>query len=251
MEYNNNTNNNTEQNNDNNEIYKDGGFELWIRIIKESIDKKNIEPWNINISEIADEYIKTIRELRQFDIRLSADVVLVGSVLLRMKSQILYGECENTFNDDKEDLEIESEGEEFGEYYEDDNNIEINENLEDKNDKKGKKGKKEKTITFNDLINTLKSELDKAKKPKKFKNKTKGTAAVFELMEDLEEEEDISDIMEYLLKELHCGEIIFQKKFQNPKDIVKNFLPSLYLANDGTIEIYQKELFKEIILKCK
>ncbi|UXM84606.1 segregation/condensation protein A [Methanococcus aeolicus] len=250
MEYNTNTNNNTEQNNDNNEIYKDGGFELWIRIIKESIDKKNIEPWNINISEIADEYIKTIKELRQFDIRLSADVVLVGSVLLRMKSQILYGECENTFNDNEEDpnTEFEEDGQ-FEEYSEDiENSEEINENLNNKDEKNKKK--REKTITFNDLINTLKSELDKAKKPKKSKNKTKGIA-VFELREDMEEEEDISDIMEYLLKELHCGEIIFQKKFQNPKDIVKNFLPSLYLANDGTIEIYQKELFKEIILKCK
>lgn len=239
-------------NNENNEIYKDRGFELWIRIIKESIDKKNIEPWNINISEIADEYIKTIKELRKFDIRLSADVVLVGSMLLRMKSQILYGECENTFNDEEEDTETEFE--EFEEPYEDDNNTEINENLEDKNktknDKNSEKVKKEKTITFNDLINTLKSELDKAKKPKKPKNKTNG-AAVFELMEDLEEEEDISDIMEYLLKELHGREIIFQEKFQNPKDIVKNFLPSLYLANDGTIEIYQKDLFKDIILRCK
>ena len=69
-------------------------FELWIRMIKESIEKKKIDPWNINIAEIADLYMGKIKEFKRFDIRLSADVILVGGILLRMKSEVLYGECE-------------------------------------------------------------------------------------------------------------------------------------------------------------
>ncbi|WP_292461070.1 ScpA family protein [Methanothermococcus sp.] len=237
-------------------------FELWIRIIKESIDKKNIEPWNINIAEITDEYIKTLKELKKFDIRLSADVILVGGILLRMKSQILYGECENAFNEE-EDEEFEDELDELSENEEDYNEYkEYEGNYNDaivnttKKNRKDKMNNKHainigaKQITFNDLINTLKSELKKVKKTKKQKNK--GGTPVYSIMEDMEEEYDISDLMENLISELKKeGEFVFQNKFSNKKDIIKNFLPSLYLANDGKIEIFQKSLFKDIILRCK
>jgi segregation and condensation protein A len=225
-------------------------FELWVKIIKESIDKKNIEPWNINIADIADEYIKTIRELRKFDIRLSADVILVGGILLRMKSQILYGECENTFNDEEEMDDDELE------YYEDELNYADIEDEKKENNKIEKKKKdknkiKQKNITFNDLISTLKSELDKVKKTKP-KRRSKKETPIYDIIEEMEEEYDISDLMECLLSELRReGRFIFQNKFSSKKDIVKNFLPSLYLANDGRIEIYQEEIFKDIVLKYK
>ncbi len=232
-------------------------FELWVKIIKESIDKKNIEPWDINIGDIADEYIKTIRELRKFDIRLSADVVLVGGILLRMKSQMLYGECENTFNDEEEinDDSLEYYDDEMDyDDIKDDKNIPTNKPIKDKKiDKKNnnKNVNKQKNITFNDLISTLKSELDKVKKTKQ-KKRSKKETPIYDIIEEMEEEYDISDLMEYLISELKKdGSFIFQKKFSNKKDIVKNFLPSLYLANDGRIEIYQEEIFKEIILKYK
>jgi segregation and condensation protein A len=235
-------------------------FELWVRIIKESIDKKNIEPWDINIADIADEYINTIKELRKFDIRLSADVILVGGILLRMKSQILYGECENTFNDEEEMEEMEEINDDNFEYYgeetdyNDTENIE-DENIENKNIEKKKEDKnkiKQKNITFNDLISTLKSELDKVKKAKPKRKKHKKETPIYDIIEEMEEEYDISDLMENLISELQKeGSFVFQNKFSSKKDMVKNFLPSLYLANDGRIEIYQEEIFKEIVLKYK
>ena len=229
-------------------------FELWIRIIKESIDKRNIEPWNINIAEITDEYIKTIKELKKFDIRLSADVILVGGILLRMKSQILYGECENTFNEDEEfEEEVPENYDEYDEYEENyDNDVIVNTVKENKN--KGDtttKNTKSKQITFNDLINTLKSELKKVKKTKT-RPKNKRETPIYSIIEEMEEEYDISDLMENLMSELKKeGELIYQNKFSNRKDIVKNFLPSLYLANDGKIEIFQEDIFKDIVLRCK
>lgn len=66
---------------------------LWVRMIKEGIEKKNLNPWDVNIAEIADYYIQKIKELKKFDIRLSADVILVAGILLRMKSEALYDEC--------------------------------------------------------------------------------------------------------------------------------------------------------------
>ncbi len=251
--------NNNLNNKLNNKLNNNEGFELWIRIIKESIDKKNIEPWNINISEIADEYIKVIKQLHKFDIRLSAEVILVGSILLKMKSQILYGECENTFEEEgegeeEEEVYYENLEDQYIEELDNENKDELegqyNNNFNDKYNNENEKKRKQKNITFNDLINTLKSEIDKVNKPKNKKISNKNV--IYEIKEDMEEEEDISDIMEKLLSELNKEKKIFyQKKYQNKKELIKNFLPSLYLANDGSIEIEQKEIFSEIILKIK
>ncbi|EHP87768.1 segregation and condensation protein A [Methanotorris formicicus] len=224
-------------------------FELWIRMIKESIEKKNIDPWNINIAEIADLYMGKIKELKRFDIRLSADVILVGGILLRMKSEVLYGECE---------IANEEYGDEFYEDYDDYYNYD-----EDNEDVKitppvrrpPAKVNKEK-ITLDDLIKTLKDELEKVKKKKIKKSKSNKKSVILEdvqdIVEELIEEDDISDIIEKLLDDLRREKImVFQKKFSSKEDKVKYFLPSLYLANDGKVELIQEELFEDLIVKLK
>ena len=105
---------------------------LWVRMIKEGIEKKNLNPWDVNIAEIADYYIQKIRELKKFDIRLSADVVLVGGILLRMKSEALYDECK---------VEEEEDDYYYDDYYDYDD---VEEQPKKTNKKKEKKVKEEK-----------------------------------------------------------------------------------------------------------
>ncbi|GBF35889.1 segregation and condensation protein A [Methanofervidicoccus abyssi] len=217
-------------------------FELWVRIIKESIQKGNIGPWDINVAKIADEYIKTLKELERFDIRLSADVILVGGILLRMKSQILYEKCEYTFEDD----DVEDNSLEDSRSYEDiDESSQKKENSVDNEHLKDKK-----QFTVDDLIDTLKLELIKVKRNRrKKKDKTENT--LYEVIEEMEKY-DISKLMENLILELRKeGVIVFQKKFPDRRDKVKNFLPCLYLANEGKVEIFQEDVFKEMVVKYK
>ncbi|WP_018153581.1 MULTISPECIES: segregation/condensation protein A [Methanothermococcus] len=224
-------------------------FELWVRIIKESIEKKDIEPWNINIAEIADEYIGKIKELRRFDIRLSADVVLVAGILLRMKSQILYGECENVFNEEDVEDEEYYEEEYIGEYDVDDSKVK--DQLTKQKKKSNDKSKKQ--MSLNDLISTLKTELRKIKEKKPKKKREKTSLNVYEIVEEMVEEDDISDIMDYLISELEKsgGRFVFQAKFSSRDELIKNFLPSLYLSNDGKITLHQEEIFKDLIVELK
>ncbi|ACV24122.1 segregation/condensation protein A [Methanocaldococcus fervens] len=213
---------------------------LWVKMIKEGIEKKNLNPWDVNIAEIADYYIQKIRELKKFDIRLSADVILVGGILLRMKSEALYDECE-------------IEEEEDYEYYEDD--YFYDEDVETKPKKSQKKEKKEnkktkKPVTVDELIKTIEKELNKVKKSRK--KKEKKTKEVEEIIEELIEEEDISDIIAELLEDLiREGIIIYQERFRTREERVRYFIPSLYLANDGKAELIQEKLFGELIIKLK
>ncbi|AEF96420.1 segregation and condensation protein A [Methanotorris igneus] len=225
-------------------------FELWVRMIKESIEKKNVDPWNINIAEIADLYMSKIKELKKFDIRLSADVILVGGILLRMKSEVLYGECEVI--DDEYEEEFYEDYDDYYGYDEDNEDVKITPPVR----RPPAKINKEK-ITLDDLIKTLRDELEKVKKKKTKKSKSSKKSEVIlgdvqDIVEELIEEEDISDIIDKLLDDLRREKIIvFQKRFSSKEDKVKYFLPSLYLANDGKVELIQEELFKDLIVKLK
>ncbi|WP_456374869.1 segregation/condensation protein A [Methanocaldococcus sp.] len=207
---------------------------LWVKMIKEGIEKKNIDPWDVNISEIADYYITKIKEFKKFDIRLSADVILVGGILLRLKSESLYNEC-NIEEDDYED------------FYIDDSEIKEN-NKKSVNKENYKDKKSKKTITVDELIKTIEKELKKVKKSKR--KKKKDIKEVEEIVEELLEEEDISDIIEKLLEDLMKEKIIiYQEKFKTKDERVKYLLPSLYLANDGKVELIQEKLFEKLIIK--
>ena len=61
----------------------------WISFLKESIKRRNFDPWEIDLIEIADAYLELIKTYKRFDIKLSADIILVGGILLKLKSQRL------------------------------------------------------------------------------------------------------------------------------------------------------------------
>ncbi|MFH1054679.1 MAG: hypothetical protein V1744_01145 [Candidatus Altiarchaeota archaeon] len=50
---------------------------------------KGMDPWNVDILELATRYSQTVDEMREMNFRIPANVVLVCSVLLRMKAEIL------------------------------------------------------------------------------------------------------------------------------------------------------------------
>ncbi len=221
-------------------ISADFDIVLWVRMIKEGIEKKNLNPWDVNIAEIADYYIQKIKELKKFDIRLSADVILVAGILLRMKSEALYDECK---------VEEEEDYDYYDDYYDDIEEKPKKSRKKEKDDKdKNKKSKK--PVTVDELIKTIEKELNKVKKSKK--KREKKINEVEEIIEELIEEEDISDIIAELLEDLMKeGIIIYQEKFKTREDRVRYFIPSLYLANDGKAELIQEKLFGELIIKLK
>ena len=217
-------------------------FELWVRIVKEDIKKGKIDPWDIDVGKLVEEYIKTLKELEKFDIRHSADVVLVGGILLRMKSQILYERCASTPEEDNIEDDLPEDGGDYENVYEspkrEKNDID-NKHLEDK----------EQSIS-KEPTGTSKLKPKKVKKGKGKKRVKKGEV-LYEVIEEMEEY-DIPKLMESLILELREeGVMVFQERFPDKRDRVKNFLPCLYLANEGKVEIFQEEVFKEVVIKYK
>ena len=61
----------------------------WQEIIYDLINTEQLDPWNINITVLADKYLERIKGLEEADFFISSKVLLAAALLLRIKSEIL------------------------------------------------------------------------------------------------------------------------------------------------------------------
>ncbi|MGC8652088.1 MAG: segregation/condensation protein A [Candidatus Micrarchaeia archaeon] len=79
------------------EVYKGSVIDLegfvrnatWREVLIELVDKNKLDPWDINIAEIADHYLSAVRSMKVLDLHVPANIILAASILLRMKSEML------------------------------------------------------------------------------------------------------------------------------------------------------------------
>lgn len=64
----------------------------WQSIIYELIKSEQMDPWDIDVSILAQKYISMLRTLKEHDFRVSGKVLLAAAILLKMKSNRLVGE---------------------------------------------------------------------------------------------------------------------------------------------------------------
>ncbi len=56
------------------------------QILLELVQEHKLDPWDIDIEKLSIVYMQRVREMREFDLRVSGRTLLSASVLLRMKS---------------------------------------------------------------------------------------------------------------------------------------------------------------------
>jgi segregation and condensation protein A len=71
------------------EIPEEDILEEPIEILVNLAKNGEIDPWNINIVELTDKFLKKVDELEKMDLRVSGRTLLYASILLRMKSNAL------------------------------------------------------------------------------------------------------------------------------------------------------------------
>jgi segregation and condensation protein A len=64
----------------------------WKAIIFDLIATEQMDPWDINISQIAAKFIVQVRKLQEMDFRIGGKVVLASAVLLKLKAERLRDE---------------------------------------------------------------------------------------------------------------------------------------------------------------
>lgn len=61
----------------------------WQEIIYDLINTEQLDPWDIDLSQLAVSYLERIRKLEEANFMLSSKILLVYSLLLRIKSELL------------------------------------------------------------------------------------------------------------------------------------------------------------------
>jgi len=88
----------------------------WKELMYNLVRQEGMDPWDINVSVLAEKFLRMLKELKEMDFRISGKMVLASSLLLKMKSEQLINEgiagLDNLINGAEEEL-LEEDGFEF------------------------------------------------------------------------------------------------------------------------------------------
>lgn len=66
----------------------------WKDLLIELVNKNRLDPWDIDIVQVVDKYISTVRRMKVLELRVPANIILASAILLRFKSNLLSFEEE-------------------------------------------------------------------------------------------------------------------------------------------------------------
>ncbi len=222
----------------------------WKSIIYGIITTEEFDPWDINVGHLADSYLKKVREIKMVDFEVPGTVVLVGAVLLKLKSDVVSGQ---TFVFE-ENLTME-EGEEEAEEPVADFDETGEENLPpsslDEPELYVRRIPKRK-VTLPELMVFLKRIIGQAEKKEKRKKESEGRQVEVQISK-----KNMERIMREVyrdIKKLAGGEkTTFRSLVEEwrKENVVAHLIPVLHLAQRNKIGMEQEKLFGDIFITPK
>jgi segregation and condensation protein A len=217
--------------------------ESWEELIYNIVSYENLDPWDIDIIKLTDSFLNYIDGIRTLDFRIPAKVVLVAAILLKLKSDILsplkvegseYYPEDMKFLDQYEQIKIDLE------------NMELKPPVERHVKRK---------VTIDELIDALRKAM-RVKEKKDVIRRKLGKRIKAEIGEEEDIEVRIKNLMsdiDMLISKLKTDKVMFSKIVEKweRNEIVRHFMPLLYLAARGKVSTEQKEFFKEIYISVK
>jgi segregation and condensation protein A len=221
----------------------------WQSILYDLVRKEQMNPWDIDVSLLAQRYIEMLKKLQRMDFRISGKVLLAAAILLRIKSTRLVG-------DDLLDLDRllyaqdEIDEDQFYDELENQAREKEREEIPDLIPRTPQPRKRK--VSIYDLISALEQALEvKRRRVMKYIPPLD--------MKAPEKKVDISQVIKHvylrILKYFSSGQQLMTFSQLVPSDSrsdkVYTFIPLLYLATHSAetprrIELWQKEHFGEI-----
>jgi segregation and condensation protein A len=203
----------------------------WREMLLDLVVSEKLDPWNIDLVDIASKYLERIKNLQKLDLRVPANLILAASILLRFKSDALRFEEEEqvveqqTFIDEMQPpveipmLSLRTRIPRKRKVSLNELMTALEEVFEDQ------KRRQEKPVIRESLVINI-PQYDITQRMKEIYTKVKKTA-------------DASGLVTFssLLKEKSREEIIY------------TLLPILHLAQDGKLSVFQEKFFGEIFIQ--
>ncbi len=211
----------------------------WKTILIDLVKSEKMNPWDINIVELADKYLKKIALLGGTDLRVPANAILASAIMLKFKSEILNVSPieEEIAKDNSLTEEQKKELEEL-----------LPELRVINSSRQGK-------VSLDDLVLSLEKILDKTKNsPDK---RALGSKDVIEFKLPYSTY-NIEEMTKKVFEEINqkadsTGMVLFSRLVEgkNPLEIIDTFIPCLFLSNKQKINMWQEEFFGEIFISIQ
>ncbi len=207
-----------------------------IEILVNLAKNGEIDPWNINIVELTDKFLKLVDELEKMDLRVSGRTLLYASILLRMKSNAIV-----EVEEPQEEIDLESDNFEISDYPVPSMPL---------------RRYSKRPVTLEELLTELKkAEAFEKKRLNRVDNKKDEIRATLEDVLSVAHDEDIESRigkMRLILNELlEKQKSIKFSDLSSPLDrtgMLMAYLAILFLATRKEIWIEQEEFFGEIFI---
>ena len=83
----------------------------WKDLIYSLIESEQMNPWDIDVSQLSNKFLEMLKTLKELDFRISGKMVLASAILLKMKSDILIDQdianFDNMMNATEENMPLE------------------------------------------------------------------------------------------------------------------------------------------------
>jgi len=220
-------------------ILVDGVLEEPVEILVQLAKRGEIDPWNIDIVEVTDKFLRMVEEMEVMDLRISGRTLHYAAILLRMKSEYLV-------EDDIDNDEIEDEDDFFDDFNVNDYSM----------PHPPIRRKSTRPVTLNELIEELnKAEMVSDKRRIRKENMVRRrvnitTEDVMEMAHDENIESSMVLVRELLDDMFKNKDIIsFSDLLGVSPDKVITFISLLFLANRRDIWLEQEALFGELYIR--
>ena len=222
-----------------------------VEILVKMAEREEIDPWNIDITEVTDRFFAEMEKQEMLDLRLSARTLLYAATLLRIKSDYLKDPSWG-FPDDEDDGEDVPDSPEYDDQPRIHNPVqllehEITRRLE-------RKSMRKQPITLYDLINLLRNAEKEERRRQREVWSFDGLVYTEEVVSIAHEEAYQENAMAVLTCSADCvtpGRKVTLSEVATRLTwpVVHVFIPLLFLMHEGYLEIHQDTFFGEVYVE--
>jgi len=210
----------------------------WKTILIELVKKEKMDPWAIDVAELAEKYLLKIHRLEKADLRIPANAILASAILLKLKAKTIKLASLEEFEDDPEEARMIAEQKLL---FSEENIPELY----------GERMEREGRVSLDELVDSIEEILEKTRQ-KSARKLFEAIIPEFKIPFDEKDiEERTNDILERVqLRADSQGLVTFSRLLneKNPLEMVTVFIPLLFLFNNNKITMWQEEFWQEIFI---
>ena len=210
----------------------------WKTILIELVKNEKMNPWDIDVAELADNYMKKIQQLEKADLRIPANAILACSILLKMKARTIKLSSLDEMEEELEKARVIAEqqllfsSETIPELY-------------------GNRVQKPSGVSLDALVRNIEEILEKTKQ-KSGRKLSSIEVPEFKIpFNGMNIEERTVEVMERVRQRADSqGLVTFSQLLDHktPLEMISVFIPLLFLFNKEKISMWQEQFWQEIFI---